>query len=464
MDKSEFKSRLYMFISAFLILLAETLPVVFVYVVFYNLKARTIFVFWGHVYLGAIYFVALLFLSWLYGGIRVGSMRISELMFAQGFATVCADIIFYGEAVLLAYGLVPLLPMLGLLFTQLAFVFLWGLFSTWLYRAIFPPKDVLVIYAGKTVDNFVEKIKTRRHQFRVAEMVHMDEPMEHIYRSIDKYKAVMLWDIPTSQRNDIFKYCYERSLEIYVMPKISDIILNGSEAMHIFDTPLLHTGRHPIKPEQEVMKRLLDFVLALFLLVVTSPVMLLTALCIKAYDKGPVLYKQVRCTRYGKRFEIYKFRSMIVDAEKGGQIRLAAKGDSRITPVGRVIRKVRIDELPQLINILSGDMSFIGPRPERPEIIAKYMEAMPEFSYRVKVKAGLSGYAQIYGKYNTLPYDKLKLDLYYIEHYSIWLDLKLMVLTLKILFTLESTEGVAQENSILLCEDTEDTDEGAGKE
>ena len=163
---------------------------------------------------------------------------------------------------------------------------------------------------------------------------------------------------------------------------------------------------------------------------------------IKLYDGGPVLYKQIRCTRDAKEFKILKFRSMRVDAEKDGVARLAAKNDSRITPVGKFIRAVRIDELPQLINILKGEMSFIGPRPERPEIIAQYMEEMPEFAFRMKVKAGLAGYAQVYGKYNTTPYDKLKLDLTYIENYTVWLDIRLMLLTLKILFKAESTEGV----------------------
>lgn len=157
---------------------------------------------------------------------------------------------------------------------------------------------------------------------------------------------------------------------------------------------------------------------------------------------GPILYKQTRCTCGGREFRIMKFRSMKVDAEKDGVARLASRNDSRITPIGKFIRMVRIDELPQLFNILIGDMSFIGPRPERPEIIAQYVEQMPEFVFRMKVKAGLAGYAQVYGKYNTTPYDKLKLDLSYIENYSLWLDLKLMLLTLKILIKPESTEGL----------------------
>jgi lipopolysaccharide/colanic/teichoic acid biosynthesis glycosyltransferase len=148
---------------------------------------------------------------------------------------------------------------------------------------------------------------------------------------------------------------------------------------------------------------------------------------------------------------------MRVDAEKDGVARLAAKNDSRITPIGKFIRAVRIDELPQLLNILKGDMSFIGPRPERPEIIDQYLEEMPEFAFRMKVKAGLAGYAQVYGKYNTTPYDKLKLDLTYIEQYSVWLDLKLMLLTLKILIKPESTEGVENTQTTALRGDTEMT-------
>ena len=197
--------------------------------------------------------------------------------------------------------------------------------------------------------------------------------------------------------------------------------------------------------EQRFLKRTIDVICSLILLIVASPFMLITAIAIKLYDGGPVLYKQIRCTEGGREFYIMKFRSMRTDAEKDGVARLAKKNDDRITPIGRFIRKVRIDELPQLINILRGDMSFIGPRPERPEIIAQYVEIMPEFAYRMKVKAGLAGYAQVYGKYNTTPYDKLKLDLTYIENYSLWLDIKLMLLTLKILLWPDSTEGVESE-------------------
>ena len=240
----------------------------------------------------------------------------------------------------------------------------------------------------------------------------------------------------------MLKNCYIGSVRVYMMPKIPDVLIAGADQLHLFDTPIFLTREYALTVEQRMAKRMIDLVLSLVLTILTSPIMLITAICIKCYDGGPILYKQTRCTCGGREFRIMKFRSMKVDAEKDGVARLASRNDSRITPIGKFIRMVRIDELPQLFNILMGDMSFIGPRPERPEIIAQYVEQMPEFVFRMKVKAGLAGYAQVYGKYNTTPYDKLKLDLSYIENYSLWLDLKLMLLTLKILIKPESTEGV----------------------
>jgi len=330
--------------------------------------------------------------------------------------------------------------------------------ATYLYRSFFPPLDVLLLHAGETTDVFVDKVKTRKHQFCIKENVKVDVGIEEVYKAIDRHEVVMMWDIPTALRNKIFKYCYEKSIDVYVMPKISDIILNGSQTLHLFDTPLLLTKSTPMEPEQIVIKRLFDILFAFIILIITSPIMLLVAIAIKLYDGGSVFYKQTRCTQNGKTFTMLKFRSMIETAEQDGVARLATKNDDRITPIGRVIRKVRIDELPQLFNVIGGTMSFVGPRPERPQIIEKYTKVMPEFAYRTKVKAGLTGYAQIYGKYNSLPYDKLKLDLYYIEHYSIWLDLKLIILTLKILLTLESTEGVA-EGALTPMERGNDNDE-----
>ena len=220
-------------------------------------------------------------------------------------------------------------------------------------------------------------------------------------------------------------------------------MIMSAEKIHMFDTPLLLFRNRGLTVEQQAVKRLFDLVCSALGLIILSPVFLLIAVLIKGYDGGPVFYKQERLTQDGKIFSVYKFRSMRVDSEKYGA-RLAMKNDSRVTPVGRVLRNIHFDELPQLLNIVKGEMSLVGPRPERPEIAAQYEEEIPEFSYRLKVKAGLTGYAQVYGKYNTTPYDKLKLDLTYIENYSFFLDLQLIATTVKILFQKENTEGVEQ--------------------
>ena len=226
-----------------------------------------------------------------------------------------------------------------------------------------------------------------------------------------------------------------------MVPKITDIVMRESEELYLVDTPLFLARNQGLHIDQRILKRAMDIVVSIIGIIVLSPIMIPTAILIKLYDRGPVLYKQTRFTRNKKTFTIYKFRSMAVDAEEKG-VRLASKKDARITPIGRFIRRTHIDETMQLFNVLKGDMSIVGPRPERPEIFEKYQESIPEFEFRLKVKAGITGYAQVHGKYNTTPIDKLKLDLLYIERYSFLLDIKLMLLTLRIIFTKDSTEGI----------------------
>ena len=264
---------------------------------------------------------------------------------------------------------------------------------------------------------------------------------EKIKEKIDEYPSVILGDIPAHERNIFLKYCFEQNIRCYSIPKISDILLRNADSIHLFDTTLMLSRNRGLTAEQEFAKRAMDIVFSLIGLVIASPFMLVIAILIKAYDGGPVFYKQDRLTKDGRVFQILKFRSMKMQSEKKGA-RLAMKDDDRITPVGRVLRQIHFDELPQIFNILKGDMSLVGPRPERPEIARQYLEEIPEFNYRLKVKAGLTGYAQVYGKYNTTPYDKLKLDLTYIETYSFVQDIKLLMLTFKILFQKENTEGV----------------------
>lgn len=393
--------------------------------------------------LAAVYFVLLLFFMGTYGGMKIGYLKPMDVFFSQVISLICTNVMSYFQISLLSLKLVTPCPLLLMMLGQVVVSAAWTFISHKLYQKFFPPKNLLFISGERPTVDILRKFETRRDKYNIIKCACDSEGQRALEKEIMAgYDGVVLWDIDTALRNKLMKFCYSRGIRIYVMPKIPDIMVKGSDQLHLFDTPILLTREYAMTIEQRVMKRMIDLACALLLMVLSSPVMLVTAVLIKLYDGGPVLYRQVRCTRDMREFEILKFRSMRTDAEKDGVARLAAKNDSRITPVGKFIRKVRIDELPQLFNILKGEMSFIGPRPERPEIISQYKEDMPEFMFRTKVKAGLAGYAQVYGKYNTTPYDKLKLDLFYIENYSIWLDLKLMLLTLKILFQAESTEGV----------------------
>ena len=397
----------------------------------------------GHLLIIGLYFVLLFFFSNTYGALKIGYLKPMDIFLSELFSLLCVNVISYCQLSLM-YGWFILggQRMIAMTVFQLLFFAFWDWSTNFLYRRIFPPRRLLLVHGERPIEDIMNKFATRQDKYCVARCISIGEGYEAIIRAVAEYDAIVLWDIPTQDRNELLKYCYSRSIRIYMMPKIPDVIIKGSSQLHLFDTPILLTREYALSAEQRIIKRCIGVVCALLLLTLASPFMLITAAAIRLYDGGPVLYRQVRCTKDAREFQILKFRSMRVDAEKDGVARLASRNDSRITPIGRFIRAVRIDELPQLINILRGEMSFIGPRPERPEIIAQYMQEMPEFAFRMKVKAGLAGYAQVYGKYNTTPYDKLKLDLFYIENYSVWLDIKLMFLTVKILFMPDSTEGV----------------------
>lgn len=424
-------------------------------------KTQNNFYFKGHLLIIGIYFVMLFFFSHTYGALKIGYLKPMEVFLSQVFALLCVNVISYFQLSLM-YGwlIVHGEKMILITLLQCLFSGVWNYICNLFYKKAFPPRKLLLIYGDRPIEDIMGKFATRKDKFRIEKCMNISKGISAIKEEgISGYDGVVLWDLPTETRNRLYKFFYSKSIRIYMMPKIPDVLVKGSQQLDLFDTPILLTRESSLTIEQLIVKRCIDIICALILLVIASPFMLITAIAIKVYDGGPVLYKQIRCTKDGKEFYILKFRSMLVDAEKDGVARLAAKNDSRITPVGKFIRAVRIDELPQLINILKGEMSFIGPRPERPQIIEQYMEEMPEFAYRMRVKAGLAGYAQVFGKYNTTPYDKLKLDLFYIENYSVWLDIKLMLLTLKILFRPESTEGVDSNQITAIKTDVEKGEE-----
>ena len=324
-----------------------------------------------------------------------------------------------------------------------------------IYRKRFPPLQLLEIY-GDYEDTFWQEVDAVDFKYHIKNRMHYSEgPFGPV---LSEYDAVLINNVPARPRNDILKLCFARNKRLYFVPKISDIITRSADSLKLFDTPLFLCRNRGMSNLQWVTKRVMDIVLSGAALIVLSPVFAVTALAIKLNDGGPVFYKQERATKGGKPFMILKFRSMIVDAEKDGRTHPAGENDDRITKVGHIIRPLRIDELPQLWNILIGDMSIVGPRPERLEHVQIYTDMIPEFPMRNKAKGGLTGYAQVYGKYNTSPLNKLKMDLIYITNYSLVLDLQIILETLKILLRKESTEGFSDTSAAALHDYTSPPD------
>lgn len=441
MSKREDYKRFIVFCLASVIILAQT--AVFAYV-WYDFYRKLIFEpFWrkGNWVLIAIYGLILLMFSKMYGGLKVGYLKKIDVFYSLTLATICTNVVTYFQITLINRWFLPTHAIIKMTGVQIALIAAWILGTNYVYSRIYRARKLLIIYGDRSPGDLIQKLNSRSDKYDISGLVHIKRGEEEICGMIDHYEGVIIWDLPADIRNRYLKYCFDHSVRCYVSPKISDIILAGSDRIHLFDTPLLMSRNLGLSVEQRTIKRVLDILISAVGIVVTSPLMLLIAVAVKLYDGGPVFYRQQRLTLHGKSFRIYKFRSMRVDSEKNGA-RLASKHDSRITPIGYVLRNLHLDELPQLFNVLKGDMSMVGPRPERYDIMKEYEKEIPEFAYRLKVKAGLTGYAQVYGKYNTTPYDKLKLDLFYIENYSFLLDLKLLFMTVKIFFQKEVSEGV----------------------
>lgn len=393
-----------------------------------------------------IYFI----LGKAYEAFLVSYKRISEMFLGQMVAIIVADIIMFIILWIINWVFPNFWPALLAFIAQLVLSLMWCVIAhTWYYHT-FPPRSAAVIYDMREgMENLLKEYGLDK-KFDVRLVIDVQTCLKDV-SVLKDMQTVFFSGVHSHERNIILKYCVEKDITGLIIPRVGDVIMSGAHQMHLFHLPMLRVGRYDPNPEFVFFKRLLDILISGVMLIVLSPILLITALAIKLQDHGPVFYKQVRLTKDRREFKIIKFRSMRVDAEKDGVARLSSgDNDDRITKVGRAIRKFRLDELPQLLNILKGDMSFVGPRPERPEIASQYEEEMPEFGLRLQAKAGLTGYAQVYGKYNTTPYDKLLLDLTYIANPSIRHDIVLFFSTIKILFMKESTEGIAVGQSTAL--------------
>jgi len=399
----------------------------------------------GNWVLIAIYCVLTLLFFKAYGGFKLGYLKKTDMLYSQLISMVCVNVITYFLISLIGRDFMKGMPVLFMTAADFAVIAVWTFIVGKLYFIVYPPRRLIILYGSHQAASLVLKMSHRVDKYMICESVSINESREKICGLILKYEGVIICDIPAEMRNDYVKFCFENSIRAYIAPKISDIIIRGAEDIRLFDTPLMLCRNYGLDFEQRMFKRIFDVIFTLAALIPAAPFMIISAAAVKLYDGGPVFYKQKRLTRDGKEFFVYKFRSMIVDAEKNGVPQLCSDEDDRITPVGKILRKFRLDELPQLLNILKGEMSVVGPRPERPELSEEYKKEMPEFEFRLKVKAGLTGYAQVIGVYDTSPYDKLKMDLMYIENYSLRMDLQIILMTLKTMLFPGKTNAEAEE-------------------
>ena len=447
MDKEQ-RTDLYLLLVKVLLVAVDTAFFAAAWYLFYS-KQLFVETFYGkgHLFVIALFVVLYVSLAKLYGGFDLTTSSASELSYGHAVAAVITAFFTYIVLWLLQRTLPNVLPLLAVMAGMILASALWSGPAVRLTNRLLPPKRTVLIYAySEAMENGQMIINNMPWRFALVGQLAVDGNPARTLAELKAMnaEAVMICGVSSSVRNDIVKFCIAEKMEAYVRPNIGDYLINGAKTMQMCSLPVMLCQRCNPSVWYLVVKRGMDIVLSLAALVILSPLMLVTAAAIKLYDGGPVFYKQIRLTKDRKEFYVYKFRSMRVDAEKDGVARLASQGDDRITPVGKVIRSLRIDELPQLLCILVGTMTIVGPRPERPEIAEQYEKEMPEFALRLQAKAGLTGYAQVYGKYNTSPYNKLQMDLQYIGSMGLVTDLKIIFATIKVLFVPESTEGVAQ--------------------
>ncbi len=388
----------------------------------------------------------------VYGGYAIGRLKSKPIITSLSLATIVTDLVTHLQLCIMnvnannndhfVYESPHLLLLVMVI--QIFLIVLFTYFGNWVYFTINPPEKCCVITSSvESLNNVMPKITRYKKQYDVVDMIHYTN--KRVFDIINNNDTIFIYDVPSKQKTLFTEYCYANNKNVYSNFEMTDVVNLGAKTVVLDDKPMVSAVVRELTFEQRFIKRTMDIVISLCGLIVLSPVMLVTALLIKLEDGGKIFFRQRRATKGGKLFEVYKFRTM----KEAGSINQSAKSDDdRITKVGKYLRKFRIDELPQLINILKGEMSVVGPRPEMVENVDKYTAELPEFSYRLKVKGGLTGHAQIAGKYNTSPKDKLVLDLMYIEKYSLWLDFKLIMQTVTVFFKAgDSTSGFDGKNN-----------------
>lgn len=421
----------------------------FVWVEVYVPTMRVQFYRRGNYVLTMLYAIVFAVCIMIMRGHELGESRLLEVGVSNGIALLMCNCIMYFPMSLLQYAMLPIVPFLLLTGAQLFVTEAWIWLANKIYYAVYKPQRVLVIYdKNNTQESLVEKLGYLERRYTIHERMNISAGQSAIREALHDCDAVLLALRDAQWQEWLLMLCFKKNKPLYILPTITNVIVNSSRSLHVIDSPLLSSREHSLTLDERIIKRIMDIVISALGILIASPFMLIIALAIKLQDGGSVLFRQERLTRDGKVFKICKFRSMRVGAENEPDgLRLATEHDERVTRVGRVIRKLRVDELPQLFNVLGGSMSLVGPRPECPSVAAEYEKKLPAFSYRLKVKAGITGYAQVFGNYDTSPEDKLLMDIMYIEQLSVRTDLSLLFLTLRVLFMTNKTKGKKNKDS-----------------
>ena len=382
----------------------------------------------------------------IYGGYAIGVQKSKPIIYSMVLATIITDLVTHLQLCIMNAGdtkygrFVYEAPHLLLLtiILQIIVIIIFAYLGNFIYFSLEPPESCcLISSSSESLGNIIPKIRRFKKQYAIKEKIHFSD--EDVFSAIDRNDTIFLYDVPIEKRMEFVDYCYQHDKNIYYNFEMCDIVAMGAKFAIIDDKSLVSHTVKELTFEQRTIKRLIDILFSLIGVILTLPFMLIAAIAIKCDDGGKIFYKQKRLTKYGRIFQVLKFRTM---REENSIHMSVTENDERITRAGNILRKFRIDELPQLFNILMGDMTIVGPRPEMLENVARYTDSLPEFAYRLRAKAGLTGLAQISGKYNTSPKDKLVMDLMYIEKFSIWQDFKIMFQTITVFFKAsESTEA-----------------------
>ena len=436
-----------------ILLLGDMVLIVVAYIIATNLVLnRETFIMHANLYSGMLPVIMvisglLLNINGLYSIARKG---FAEIILSTGVATLCTIILvmalsFFIREFSYSRGVVALSCAL-----QAIFHTVWRYISWRVERKLHDRQTVMLMGTAEECDHVYNRLRLQPQLNMKLKYICTDIESSDWRKAAENIDVMILCpEMRHRYKVAVINYCHQQGKTALLIPNTYEIFCAGVVLDKIDDIPVFRPQSLYQSLETRISKRMMDVILSGIGFICALPFMMATAIAIKIFDPGPILYSQIRTGRNGKAFRVYKFRTMKVDAEKYTGPMLAQENDPRITKLGKFLRAVRLDELPQIWNVVVGDMSLVGPRPERPIFVKEFTKETPEYAYRHNVKPGITGMAQVYGKYNTTAFDKLVYDLMYIEKCGLLTDLAIIIQTIKVLFTKSATEGTGIERKSL---------------